>query len=562
MTDSLMTPDHIAWAMANSDAVRRKIDQLDAEDTLRGFCNVMWSALEPGRPFRTGWALDAILDHLAAVTDGHIKKLLMTVPPGFMKSLATNVFWPAWEWGPRRRPWYRYVGASYSESLTIRDNDRCRQVIRDPAYQAMWGPQKDVCAWVEDKGQDCDCGAVFHLRHDQDAKGLFGNNKTGWKLATTTGGAGTGLRGDRWVIDDPHSVKTAESDPIRTGILQWGTEVVATRKNDENSVFVLIMQRVHGEDLAGLYMEKELGFVHLNIPMRYEENHPHRWVGAHGRCHEEKIVRTTGSADAEAETERVPRCRQWGKGDPRTVEGELAWPERFSEAEVDDTERTMRAWGGEYAISGQFQQRPAPRGGGMVQRSDFKMIPWEKAIEIPGTERRGWDLAGSKKKTSPRTAGVRLKLCYDGRIIIMDARGDQWSPSEVEEQLVRAARWDGIQVVQDFPQDPGQAGLHQRQAFAKLLHGFQFASSPESGDKEFRARPFAAQVEIGNVWIVVADWTGPYLDEVCMFPRITRKDFMDATTRAYAGLVGSPDMGPFCGGDLIDPHSAEPEMIP
>jgi hypothetical protein len=71
-----------------------------------------------------GWPLDAICLHLEAVTFGDINRLLINVPPGFMKSLLTDVFWPAWEWGPMNMPHTRYVAFSYSEGITTRDNKR------------------------------------------------------------------------------------------------------------------------------------------------------------------------------------------------------------------------------------------------------------------------------------------------------------------------------------------------------------------------------------------------------------------------------------------------------
>src|SRR5262249_34997198 len=156
-----------------------------------------------------------------------ITRLLINIPPGAMKSLTTNVFWPAWEWGPRDLAHMRYIGASYSHDLTIRDNLRCRRLIESYVYQRLWGGR-------------------FRLNDDQNAKVRFANDRTGFKLATSVGGLGTGERGDRFIIDDPHNLVDGESEAKRDSTLAWFSEVVPTRLNDpESSAIVIIMQRVH-----------------------------------------------------------------------------------------------------------------------------------------------------------------------------------------------------------------------------------------------------------------------------------------------------------------------------
>src|SRR6266436_553360 len=94
------------------------------ENSLVEFIEHFWYVLEPERPFVRGWAVDAICLHLEAITYGYITRLLIGVPPGFLKSLASSVFYPAWEWGPKNMPSMRYLCASYSQGLTVRDNGK------------------------------------------------------------------------------------------------------------------------------------------------------------------------------------------------------------------------------------------------------------------------------------------------------------------------------------------------------------------------------------------------------------------------------------------------------
>ena len=299
---------------------------LDCEDSLLEFIKEFWEVVEPGRDFLEGDVLVEMIEHLQAVTtfaetkgkEG-IRHLLMNVPPGCMKSLLTDVFWPAWEWGPRNMPHLRYVCASYSEDLTLRDNLRFASIIKSEKYQRWWGNR---------------------VRITKDTESKIANTSMGWKIATSVGGLGTGERGDRFLVDDPHNVKDGESEAKRASTLIWWREVVPTRLNDADlSSIVVIMQRVHEEDVSGDIMTRKLPFVVLMLPMRYDpERHCDTPVG----------------------------------GDWRNLEGELLWPERFSPNAVEELEHTM----GRYATASQLQQSPSPRGGGIVKNTDWQL--WDE----------------------------------------------------------------------------------------------------------------------------------------------------------------------------------------
>lgn len=154
------------------------------------FVRYFWHILEPGTPFVDGMAMEAMCQHLEAVTYGEITKLLMNVSPGFSKSILTDVMWPAFEWGPMNMPHLRYVAFSYSSSLTERDNLKFRDLITSDEYQAMYGDHVNIRKMGETK---------------------VSNWKHGWKLASSVGGVGTGERGDR-IICLPEYAKVLTSD--------------------------------------------------------------------------------------------------------------------------------------------------------------------------------------------------------------------------------------------------------------------------------------------------------------------------------------------------------------
>jgi hypothetical protein len=106
--------------------------------TLAGFIREAWPILEPGRTYKHGWHIDAVCEHLEAVTDGWIDRLVINIPPASMKSLLVSVFWPAWEWGPRALPHLRYLTGSYELGLSVRDNLRMRRLVESEWYQRLW----------------------------------------------------------------------------------------------------------------------------------------------------------------------------------------------------------------------------------------------------------------------------------------------------------------------------------------------------------------------------------------------------------------------------------------
>lgn len=300
---------------------RQALQAIRAESSLAEFVKLMWHVVEPTTPLLWGAALDAICEHLEAVTDGRINRLLINVPPGFAKSLMTDVFWPAWEWGPKNLPSMRYIAFSYSSMLTKRDNGRFAALITSELYRRFWGDRFALPPmWGDTKVE---------------------NDKTGKKFATSVQGVGTGERGQRVIIDDPHNIKEGESDTIRAETVRWFAESITTRLNDPvTSAIVVIMQRVHESDVSGHILANDLGYCHLMLPMVFDGR---KWVN------------------------------EIGFEDWREEDGEILFPERFPQHVVDRDQHAL----GPYAFSGQMQQAPTPRGGGIIKRDWWQEWPPE-----------------------------------------------------------------------------------------------------------------------------------------------------------------------------------------
>jgi hypothetical protein len=203
--------------------IARDYARLREEQTGRGsllnFVRYFSNVLEPPkRKLVEGWPLDAVALHLEAITFGDITRLMINVPPGFMKSLMLNVFWPAWEWGPMNMPYLRHLAFSYAQDLTTRDNNKLVKLVTSLQYQALWSDRFQMTKIGEHRPE---------------------NDKTGFILATSVTGVSTGERGDRIRLDDPHNVIKIESDDVMTKTVRFVRESMSNRLNDDESAIVI-----------------------------------------------------------------------------------------------------------------------------------------------------------------------------------------------------------------------------------------------------------------------------------------------------------------------------------
>lgn len=310
------------------------------KQSLYHFTKTFWSVIEPTNTFVEGWHIQAICDHLEAASRFEIKRLIVNMPPRHMKSILVSVMFPAWVWV--NNPERRFIFASYAQNLTIRDGVKMRSLIESPAFTELFNPE-------------------WKLRDDQNQKIKFENTSTGFRFSTSVDGAATGEGGDFVIVDDPINVKEGESEPHREAANTWWDQTMSTRSNNPNKfVRIIVMQRVHENDLTGHVLEKErLGgnnWDRLILPARYEPKAQNK-------------SRTT-----------------LGWADPRINEGDLLWPERFDEQSIKEIEIDL----GDQA-SGQLQQDPKPRDGGLFKRMWWQ---WYEAQPSPIIEKvQFWDCA-------------------------------------------------------------------------------------------------------------------------------------------------------------------------
>lgn len=459
--------------------------------SLKGFIHGAWSIVEPVKMLVWNWHLDVLcreIEEICLYHEDESEYVVINVPPGTMKSLLF-VFARAWLWS--KRPGLRFLGASYGATLSTRDNVKLRDIILSPWYKRLY-PQ-----------------VVF--KGDQNAKEKFETTEKGWSLATSVGGAATGEHPDIAILDDLISEDQSRSDEERKTANDWVDRTIGARGIVRKVKVFMIAQRFHEDDPPGHVLKKG-GWRHICFPMRYELSH---------------------KGDSSFAPDPL---------DCREEEGELLWPELYPEKSVRDLEIKL----GEYASAGQLQQRPSPEGGGQFKREWFRFIS-----VLPSKIRRsirGWDTAGTEGD-GDYTTGVKLHEAGEDKhlfYVIENVVRDQLSPYGVDMLLLQTAQLDGDETPHREEKEPGGSGKAVIAAHTQLLIGYDHKGVLVSRSKIIRAKPFRAQCEAGNVYILrtgdpVRDaWIEPYLSELSSFPTGTNDDQVDGSSCAFNQLLLEP----------------------
>ena len=155
---------------------------------------------------------------------------------------------------------------------------------------------------------------------------------------------------------------------------------------------------------------------------------------------------------------------------------------------------------------------------------------------------RGWDLAATSEDEEgdpAYTAGVLIGKRRNGRYVVANVTNVRLAAADVRKHVKNTCMIDKQKykrVTERLPQDPGQAGKEQAQSYIKMLSGYIVKAIAETGSKEARAEPFAAQWQAGNVDLVIGEWNESYLTQLESFPESKFKDMVDASSSAFAEI--------------------------
>lgn len=491
----------------------RELDRADCEDSLYIFLRNAWRYID-ANPWADGWPIEAVAEHLQAVADGQIKRLIVNIPPRMGKSSLTSVAFPAWVWaqkkkGPTIGPQVQFLCASYANQLVLRDSVKCRRLIESAWYQSMWGDR-------------------FNLTSDQNTKSRFSNNKGGERLITSVGAAVTGEGGSCIIIDDPNSAAEAFSEASIQSTIEWWDGTMSTRLNDQKTgAFVIIQQRLAEDDLTGHILSRDKGdYCHLVLPMHYEA---------------ERSFYTSIN---------------WK--DPRDKEGELLWPERFGEKEVKNLEIAL----GKHLSAGQLEQRPEPLGGGVIKRDWWQL--WDEqsfppmdyiiasldtaytastmndysAITIWGVFTLD-SVAQSNRVLDVNGRPVYTERAYNEsapKVMLMHAWQERLEFNDLIEKVAKTCK--SLKVDKLLIENKA-AGISVAQELRRVYAGERFSvqlHDPKSIDKLARLYSVQQLFSDGMIYAPERSWSDLVITQVGQFPRGKHDDLVDTVSQCLRYL--------------------------
>lgn len=436
----------------------------------RAFVHKVFTTLAPGQTYVRSWHVEAIAWQLERVRRGELRRLIINMPPRSLKSITASVAFPAFVLG--HDPSQRVICISYSGDLAKKHSNDFRAVLESPWYRSTF-PNARI--------------------------GRYKNTETeieltarGFRFATSVGGTLTGRGGGITIIDDPLKPDDAFSEVKRQAANQWFTNTLLSRLDDKRTgAIVIVMQRVHIDDLTGFLLEQSDEWEVLSLPaIAYNDEVVPTWAG-----------RT---------------CRRRA--------GEALSPEREPFHVLEALKRQI----GSDAFSAQYQQQPAPPGGAMVKRD------WVKRYsELPPASERlftlqSWDTASKGGPNNDWSVCTTWIVCRTRRWFLIDVwrqRVDYPTLKTCVRSL--AARWNARRVLVE---DAG-AGTSLVQELRTEVSGI-ISVKPE-GDKASRMAVASAKIEAGQVLLPErAPWLPDLEAELFVFPGSRHDDQCDSISQA------------------------------
>ena len=438
---------------------------------LTAFVQKTFSTVSPGDAYHPNWHIEAITHALNRCRNGEDTRLIITQPPRSLKSICSSVAFVAWALG--HDPRLRFICVSYSQDLALELARQFRLVVGSSWYKALFPDMR--------------------LKKDTDAQCV--TTAGGGRIATSIGGTLTGRGADIIVIDDPLKAEDAASESARAEVINWYASTLATRLNDKRrGVIILVMQRLHEDDLAGHLLEQD-GWRHLDLPaIAIEDQH---------------VPLGPNPSDIH-----------------HRKEGALLHREREPQSALD----RIKAELGSLAFSAQYQQRPVPLAGNLVKLDWFRLYETPPAA-APGVRIvQSWDVAGSLGPRSDysvcTTWAVRRKDFFlldvwRGRLEYPDLKRKVIALQQrhgAATVLIEKAGL-GLSLVQDLAAD-SPAGFPNPIRIAPVA------------DKLTRMEAESARIEAGHVLLPVeASWLDTFLAELLAFPNGRHDDQVDSVSQ-------------------------------
>ncbi|HEV2551570.1 MAG TPA: phage terminase large subunit [Stellaceae bacterium] len=424
--------------------------------------------LNPAAKFLPPAFLDIIVDRLEKVRRGEIKRLIINQPPRTLKSHCVSIVFPAWILG--HDPTTQIICASYGQELADKFARDCKNLMTAPFYESLFAtrlsPQKQATAEYE-------------------------TTDNGGRLSTSVGGMLTGRGADLIIIDDPLKPDEAVSDVARAAVNGWYDNTLYSRLNDKKTgAIIIVAQRLHEDDLVGHVLRQEPWQV-LSFPAIAEEDEDFTVTTPYGRWRYSRKI------------------------------GKALHPEREPLEALERIRQTI----GPYNFAGQYQQTPAPLGGGMIKQEWFKRYD-----RLPGKFDRvmqSWDTASVAAELNS------FSVCttwgeLDKQLYLLHVLRKRLNYPELKCAVREQASLHNAKIILI---EYRASGIQLFQELARELRGVT-KYEPED-EKKMRMQRQTGLIESGAVHLPREDyWLADYLHELVIFPNGTYSDQVDSTSQA------------------------------
>ena len=427
--------------------------------------------LNPQTQFLSGSHIEMIATKLETCRRGEIKRLIINLPPRGLKSHCASIAFPAWCLG--HNPTGQVICASYGQDLADKFARDCRTIMTADWYRAIFATRVANRQAVAD----------------------FMTTEQGVRMSTSVGGVLTGRGADLIIIDDPLKPDEALSETQRKAVNDWFDNTLLSRLNDKtNGCIIIIMQRLHQDDLVGHVLEQEDWEV-LSFPAIAEQDEAHVIVNPFGT----RLF-----------------CRKVG---------DALHPERESLAIYNNIRHTI----GEYNFLSQYQQDPSPPGGAMVKTG---WLVFHEPGEQPANFSRivqSWDTANKATELSDYSVCTTWGVIYK-KYYLLDVYRRKLNYPDLKRAVVELQKKFGAMTI--IIEDKASGTQLIQDLKSEQVFGIQEYKPPPGTDKIMRLHAQTAMFENGFVVLPrTAPWLADYIHELTSFPGTRHADQVDSTTQ-------------------------------
>ena len=456
-TLSCSAQDMLSPSMAHVNAACRK--------DFVSFVRKAFHVLAPSATFQMNWHICAIAHALEQVRLGEIKRLIISVPPRSLKSLMCSVAFPAFVLG--HDPSKRLIVVSYGADLAIKHGNDFRAVVNSAEYHSIF-PAMRISAMKNTQSEVV-------------------TTQNGFRLGISVDGALTGRGGDIIIIDDPIAALAARSQKSREHVANWFFSTLLSRLDDKhNGAIVLVMQRLHEDDLAGILLRGSEEWTLLSLPAIAEQ------------------------------VEQIPIGN--GQVHVRRV-GDALHPERDSRKALE----ALRAQNHEI-FAAQYQQQPVPPGGAMIKRAWVR-----RYYQLPtsGQIIQSWDVANKQGEENDYSVCTTW-LIDEKKYYLIDVLRGRFDFPTLRRRVSEQAKLHEASCI--LIEDAG-FGTALIQEFNTA--DFSVIAVTPAYDKKIRMEIQSAKFENGQVLLPKeAPWLRDLEAELFAFPRGRHDDQVDSISQA------------------------------